>query len=66
VVEPELDGGNVVVSIPPLVTERRKWWVLWDKKPPAWLARMVAPSSHSYERGGCERPHSFVVRERPQ
>jgi len=39
--------------------------VLWDKKPPAWLARVVAPSSHPYERGG-ERRLFFVICERPQ
>ena len=66
VVEPELDGVNIVVDFPPLVRERRRWRVLWDKKPPVWLARVVAPSSHPYERGVGERRHFFVVRERPQ
>jgi len=35
-------------------------------KPPAQLARVVAPASHPYEKGGGTRRLVFVIRKRPQ
>jgi len=35
-------------------------------KPPAQLARVVAPASHPCERGGATQQLAFVVHRRPQ
>jgi len=40
--------------------------VIGDRKPPAQLARVVAPPSHLYERRGGLRRLFFAVRDRPR